>query len=344
MADGRDRPYSFFENLSEEGEIQDIDEIISLGSARAAHDAQALKRHRITHIICVHPSIEFRFEKSISYLRIPLPDAPFEMLSPHIPEVCDFIDKARRQRGRVLIHCQKGISRSSAFVFVYLMRHCKYTFDEAWKLVESKRKRAFPNVGFQVQLIKNCHRDISNEEISREVLAKVHTRFCEVKELLEKILSMGGVALNETKEKWQKLGLYFENLHKYKFIPQGVDEENLTKEAKDTLKQLQSLQNLFSPTIAAVKYSQALAKEIEQWLEVLAAPRKSTRKKTDKARGESKSDSSETEEVNKKMTKKEKKKMKMEKKEKKKDKKKMKKEKKNEKKTKKKDKKDKKKS
>eukprot|EP00397_Hematodinium_sp_SG-2012_P046612 GEMP01052731.1.p1 GENE.GEMP01052731.1~~GEMP01052731.1.p1 ORF type:complete len:259 (+),score=81.35 GEMP01052731.1:498-1274(+) len=149
------------------------------------------------------------------------------------------------------------------------MRREKLSFEEAFELVEKKRKQAFPNVGFQAQLIKNCRKDITPEEISADVLAKVHDRFADAAACVDMILKNGGVALAESKGKWKSLGLYFENLHKYKFVPRGGDEEKLRTEALATVKRLQNLQKVFAPSMEGVKLTKNLAREIENWIAVI---------------------------------------------------------------------------
>jgi len=299
-----DRPYSFFETLCHEEEIQDINAFLSLGSAKASQDAQTLKQHRITHILTVHPTLPFKFN-NLKYHRIPLLDDPLTMLSPYIPDALAFLDGAKEKKGRVLVHCQKGISRSTAFVFIYLMRREKLTFEEAFTLVENKRKQAFPNIGFQAQLARNC--EISAEEVSFDVLAKVQDRLAEATSFVDSLLSGGGVALSQTRERWKTLGLFFENLHKYKFIPKhaGLDEEKLRLEAEKTVQGLQSIEKIFTPTMEGVKLSKNLAAEIMSWIKVLEESHE----------GSESSDEERTEKVkNKKEKKKEKKKKKKEKK------------------------------
>lgn len=44
-----------------------------------------------------------------------------------------FIEEARAQNHKVLVHCRRGISRSATIVLAYVMRLERKTFDEAFK-------------------------------------------------------------------------------------------------------------------------------------------------------------------------------------------------------------------
>lgn len=56
-------------------------------------------------------------------------------------------------RGKILIHCYQGKSRSVAVCCAYLMRFYEYSLDEALQLVRSVRPTASPNHGFMQQLM-----------------------------------------------------------------------------------------------------------------------------------------------------------------------------------------------
>ena len=52
-----------------------------------------------------------------------------------------------RRAGGVLVHCQRGISRSSTAVIAYLMERQGYSFYDAADLVCEKRPQVCPNLG-----------------------------------------------------------------------------------------------------------------------------------------------------------------------------------------------------
>ena len=58
----------------------------------------------------------------------------------------------QHQRGRVLIHCQAGISRSASVVIAYLVHRFGWTVREAWERCGEARPYINPNEGFVNQL------------------------------------------------------------------------------------------------------------------------------------------------------------------------------------------------
>ena len=64
-----------------------------------------------------------------------------------------FITDAKKGGGKVLIHCYKGISRSSTVVIAYVMRSAKFTYKKAFELVKKKHQQTDPDVDFRRQLI-----------------------------------------------------------------------------------------------------------------------------------------------------------------------------------------------
>ncbi|KAI9030318.1 protein-tyrosine phosphatase-like protein [Hyaloraphidium curvatum] len=92
----------------------------------------------------------------ISYLNLVMRDSVDADIASHFREVAAFIDGAARQlrdRARVLLHCQQGVSRSVTLAIAYLMISRGMTLDEAYRLVKERRPQARPNWGFQQQLL-----------------------------------------------------------------------------------------------------------------------------------------------------------------------------------------------
>jgi protein-tyrosine phosphatase len=55
---------------------------------------------------------------------------------------------AVKNNGKVLVHCNAGVSRSSTFVIAYIMKFESLDFDSAFNKVRSVRPSIRPNVSF----------------------------------------------------------------------------------------------------------------------------------------------------------------------------------------------------
>jgi protein-tyrosine phosphatase len=55
--------------------------------------------------------------------------------------------------GSVLVHCNKGVSRSASFVIGYLMKTGGLRLDAALELLKSKRSIVQPNDSFMTQVM-----------------------------------------------------------------------------------------------------------------------------------------------------------------------------------------------
>lgn len=62
------------------------------------------------------------------------------------------LDHVLNSGQNVLVHCMAGVSRSASMIIYYLMRKYGMSFEDAHKLVKSKRTIVNPNKSFQAQL------------------------------------------------------------------------------------------------------------------------------------------------------------------------------------------------
>lgn len=144
-------------------------EYVYIGSKADAKNKSLLQSLGITHILNITPSRttdplagvpNFHEDKHPSssserscftYQRLSLFDTVGEDLLTSIPAAVAFITLAKFH-GKVLVHCNKGISRSSSMVSAYLMSCCDFTLSQALAFVKSRRLIANPNPGFLAQL------------------------------------------------------------------------------------------------------------------------------------------------------------------------------------------------
>lgn len=114
-----------------------------------------LEMYEITHILSVGietPPIEGCDNVRTKFIEcLDLPETDLLVV---IKQSSEFIERCREDGGKILVHCNAGVSRSTSVVIGYLMRHHDYTFLQALGLVRSKRPCVQPNVGFINQLKK----------------------------------------------------------------------------------------------------------------------------------------------------------------------------------------------
>lgn len=129
-----------------------------------AQDKPALLGLGVTHVLNaadgpshIDTGPGFYSDTCIRYHGVEAPDSKDFDLSPYFHPAADFIHEGLAQRGKVFVHCARGISRSAALVLAYLMIRERLPLAEA--VVEVRRHRnILPNAGFLSQL---CHLDQS---------------------------------------------------------------------------------------------------------------------------------------------------------------------------------------
>ncbi|KAG7383887.1 hypothetical protein PHYPSEUDO_003244 [Phytophthora pseudosyringae] len=127
---------------------------VLLGNRDNAEDSRLLKSLGVTHICNCAKQVGNGFEGEFIYLKLNLHDSQDEELIPHFQTVSKFIKRVERLRGRVLIHCISGASRSPALLIAYLMIDKKMPLLDAYNLVKRKRQVVQPNQAFRLQLAK----------------------------------------------------------------------------------------------------------------------------------------------------------------------------------------------
>jgi Dual specificity phosphatase, catalytic domain len=132
-----------------------------LGGKQDAKAKNLLVQLKIKYILNVTPprSLDpesgcpsfFEKDKTFVYKRIPVFDNRGEDLLQYMEQSYRFIEEGKHYGG-VLVHCHKGVSRSSTFVLGYLMKKNSMTLDEALEYVKTIRPIVMPNLAFMAQL------------------------------------------------------------------------------------------------------------------------------------------------------------------------------------------------
>lgn len=123
-----------------------------IGNKSHASSKEWLDKNKITHIVNTANELPNYFPSDYKYMRLFLYDNWQQSISQHFNNTAEYIDKALNSGGRVLIHCHMGRSRSGTILINYLMHTFEISYDEAFKLVQSKHREINPNQHFVAQL------------------------------------------------------------------------------------------------------------------------------------------------------------------------------------------------
>ena len=157
---------------------EDYNEILKdflyISGYKTASTASDLENLKITNIInCSGDLCENLSFSGINYLTLNIRDNVSENIECLFFKCIDYINEAKEKKGRVLIHCYKGVSRSVSILISYLIYLNKWTYDEAFDFVQSKRSIANPNIGFYLQL-KLFHKRITLNSDRLEIFSISH--------------------------------------------------------------------------------------------------------------------------------------------------------------------------
>ena len=157
---------------------EDYNEIIKdflyISGYKTASTASDLQNMKITNIInCSGDLCENLSFSGVNYLTLNIRDNVSENIECLFFKCINYINEAKEKQGRVLIHCYKGVSRSVSILISYLIYLYKWTYDEAFDFVQSKRSIANPNIGFYLQL-KTFHKRITLDADRLEIFSVSH--------------------------------------------------------------------------------------------------------------------------------------------------------------------------
>lgn len=125
-----------------------------LGSAVHSARREALEAAGITAVLNVSSSCPNIYEGELQYLRLIVEDSLAADISACFSTAITFIDSVKQNGGRVLVHCQAGISRSATICLAYLMHTRRVRLEEAFDFVKQRRHIISPNLAFMGQLLQ----------------------------------------------------------------------------------------------------------------------------------------------------------------------------------------------
>ncbi|KAF8333496.1 protein-tyrosine phosphatase-like protein [Cantharellus anzutake] len=138
-------------------ECQEILPGLLLGPLTVSKQLEKLTSYGVTHIVCIRDAKEAfsvypRFPDKFSYMVLDVEDSEEQNLIRLFPGAQIFIQQAIAAGGRVLVHCNGGISLSPSFAIMFVMQHFKLSWEDALQYVQNRRYCISPNGGFLTQL------------------------------------------------------------------------------------------------------------------------------------------------------------------------------------------------
>ncbi|EJU04824.1 hypothetical protein DACRYDRAFT_93238 [Dacryopinax primogenitus] len=102
-------------------------------------------------------------------------DDGIDSLRPQIRPIVEWIDKARDEGGKVLVHCRVGVSRSATVTIAYVMKHLKCSLVEAYLMVRSRRLSVLiqPNMRLLYNLC-GWEVELAQDEIRENNMPETH--------------------------------------------------------------------------------------------------------------------------------------------------------------------------
>ena len=142
-----------------------------VGGASVATNRATLQKHNIRHIVnCAASVVPCPFinetyadadtdtdeQKPLhfNYKLLKMVDGRQDDISWFVCEVLHFILAGRQAGHNVLVHCEKGISRSCSYVIAFLMWQHRLQWKTAFEYVKEKRHVCNPNTAFTCNLIE----------------------------------------------------------------------------------------------------------------------------------------------------------------------------------------------
>ncbi|XP_037536218.1 dual specificity protein phosphatase 2 [Nematolebias whitei] len=125
-----------------------------LGSAVHSSCRETLAAAGITSVLNVSSTCPNFYEGEFEYLRLTVEDTLVADIRACFHTAIAFIDSVKQSGGRVLVHCQAGISRSATICLAYLMHTQRVRLDEAFDFVKQRRHIISPNLAFMGQLLQ----------------------------------------------------------------------------------------------------------------------------------------------------------------------------------------------
>ncbi|XP_059425727.1 dual specificity protein phosphatase 5-like [Carassius carassius] len=138
----------------DQGRPVEILPFLYLGSAYHACRQDYLSDLRITALLNVSRRDSRPAKGQYDYKWIPVEDSHMADISSHFQEAIDFIERVKAEGGKVLVHCEAGISRSPTICMAYIMKTQRLCLEQAFDVIRQRRAIVSPNFSFMGQLLQ----------------------------------------------------------------------------------------------------------------------------------------------------------------------------------------------
>lgn len=138
----------------DQGKPVEILPFLYLGSAYHASRQDYLSDLHITALLNVSRRDLQPSKGQFDYKWIPVEDNHMADISSHFQEAIQFIDHVKQSGGKVLVHCEAGISRSPTICMAYIMKTQQLRLDAAFDMIKQRRAVISPNFSFMGQLLQ----------------------------------------------------------------------------------------------------------------------------------------------------------------------------------------------
>jgi len=179
-------------------------------SSSLCADPRFLEEEKIGQCISVMPRLPISLKnnnRGIQVRHIPIHDNGDAKIGEHFENAIYWINSFK---GKTLVHCSAGRSRSATIIIAYLIAKRNLSVRDAYRLLKSKRKIIEPNIGFIQRLLEFEDRLIEREERKRSEKSGGKKRTRSLNFLAEYVIDtrMGGskqmkALLGVTVEKFQ---------------------------------------------------------------------------------------------------------------------------------------------
>jgi dual specificity phosphatase 12 len=116
-----------------------------IGNKSSSQDLNFIKEHNIDLIINCSKNLKFIELNNIKKIRIPIDDNRILKNNDILEylECLDTIEKFRKEKKSVLVHCHVGSQRSATILLLYLIKKLGYSYEQGLNLIKLKRPICF---------------------------------------------------------------------------------------------------------------------------------------------------------------------------------------------------------